>query len=108
MLLQSLFVIAVLLCLVRNLLLTWLNLTRIPASIPWIGLRNEPFSRIGACGREIFSGLERMKAGYELVSSFLTLAPPYSQYDTHYASSSPSIPSAGNASPSPTQDSGHR
>ena len=70
MLLESLFVGAAVLAIVRNLILTWENVNRFPKSIPWIGRRNEFFSRIRACGREVFGGLDRMKAGYEQVSAF--------------------------------------
>ena len=69
MLLESLFVAAALLSIFRNLILTWANVNRFPKSLPWIGRRNEYFSRIRACGREIIGGLERMKAGYEMVSA---------------------------------------
>ena len=69
MLLESVFVAVAVLSILRNLILTWENVNRFPKSIPWIGLRNESFSRIRACGREIFGGLERMKAGYEEVSN---------------------------------------
>ena len=72
MLLQLLLATAAILCIARNLLLTWKNLTRFPASIPWIGRRHEAFSRVRACGREIFGGgLESMKAGYEAVRAIL-------------------------------------
>ena len=73
MLLESFFVVVAVLGIFRNLILTWENVNRFPKSIPWIGLRKEYFSRVRACGREIFGGLERMKAGYEEVS---TSAPP--------------------------------
>ena len=69
MLLESLIVAAAVLSLFRNLILTWANVNRFPKSIPWIGRRNEYFSRIRACGREIFGGLKNMKAGYEEVSA---------------------------------------
>lgn len=67
MLLESFLAIAFL-SIFRNLILTWENVNRFPKSIPWIGLREEYFSRLRACGREIFGGLERIQAGYEEVS----------------------------------------
>lgn len=70
MLLQSLIVVAAVLAILRNLFLTWANINRFPKSIPWTSRRNEYFSRIRACGREVFRGLESMKAGYEQVSAF--------------------------------------
>lgn len=69
MLIESLVVAAAVLSILRNLILTWANVNRFPKSIPWIGRRNQYFSRIRACGREVFGGLERMKAGYEEVSA---------------------------------------
>lgn len=69
MLLESLLVAAAVLSILRNLILTWANVNRFPKSIPWIGRRNEYFSRIRACGREALGSLERMKAGYEEVSA---------------------------------------
>ena len=66
MILESIIVIATL-GILRNLFLTWENVNRFPKSIPWIGRRNEYFSRLRACGREIFGGLDRIKAGYEEV-----------------------------------------
>ena len=70
MLLESLIVVAAVLAILRNLILTWANINRFPKSIPWTSRRNEYFSRIRACGREVFRGLESMKAGYEQVSAF--------------------------------------
>ena len=69
MLLETLFVAAAIFGIFRNLILTWANVNRFSKSIPWIGRREEHFSRIRACGRELFRGLESMKAGYEEVSA---------------------------------------
>ena len=70
MLLESLIVGAAVLAILRNLILTWANINRFPKSIPWTSRRNEYFSRIRACSREVFRGLESMKAGYEQASAF--------------------------------------
>lgn len=68
MLLESLFIAAAVLSVLRNLILTWANLNRLPRSLPWMGRRDEYFSRIRACGRELFNGIETIIAGYNEVS----------------------------------------
>ena len=67
MLLQVLLIAAAILGITRNLFLTWKNIVIFPESIPWIGRRDQYLSRLKACGREFFAGLETMKAGYDKV-----------------------------------------
>ena len=43
--------------------------TRIPASIPWTGIKDEPFSKLRAWIRETFAGLSTLHEGYLTVSS---------------------------------------
>ena len=73
MLLQGLLVTAVTLRIVHNLLLTWRGIRIFPESIPWIGRQEEYLSRLRACAREIFAGLESLKAGYDKVRTLIRL-----------------------------------
>lgn len=43
---------------------------RIPASIPWVGPRNEVFSMFRAWMREITAGLKTVEEGYTKVGRF--------------------------------------
>lgn len=69
MLLQGLLVATLIPSIVRNFFLTWRGVHFFPESIHWIGRREELFSRLRACAREIFAGLERMHAGYDKVGA---------------------------------------
>ena len=57
-----------------SLALAWLSYSRLPwpvsdlpSSIPWVGRRNEVFSKLRACIREVFAGLRTLSEGYVTV-----------------------------------------
>ena len=54
------------------------TITRIPASIPWTGFKDEPFSKPRAWIRELFAGLSTLHEGYFTVSWPFPPPPPYS------------------------------
>lgn len=47
------------------------TITRIPASIPWAGVKDEAFSKPRAWIREFFAGSSTLHEGYFTVSSLL-------------------------------------
>lgn len=73
MLLQGILLAAVTLGIVRNLVLTWRNISIFPESVPWIGRREEWLSRVRVCVRQLFAGLEALKDGYEKVRALMRL-----------------------------------
>lgn len=46
----------------------WESTCRLPASIPWVGLRNEVFSKPRAWIREYTAGFNTLEDGYSAVS----------------------------------------
>lgn len=73
MLLQVVLLATVTLGIVRNLILTWRNISIFPESVPWIGRREEWFSRVRVCVRQVFAGLDALKDGYEKVRALMKL-----------------------------------
>ena len=65
--LSYLIVVGLTVSTMSHLLYSWKTMSSLPKSLPWAGRRQEVFSRVRACVRELFDGLGSLRSGYDEV-----------------------------------------